>query len=332
MTYHFTILPTDVVEFVSASLSAEDSQVNKRPLRVFRLPHPRTSLPSLFLPFESSGADGEEISKILEIQAVSPPEERSWMLGKRVIADGKLLTMTPIDPAFLLLPIMQAIQPLDGSTLQFRTADDLFEEAANIFGKPPAVDSSSTETNDTFILAQDIIDLWSLKCMRKAVRSICDVKNIAADIVVYRFSPSKINEYLRTKVAHLEKCAALESRTIVRELAKDGLMEDGQEDLLRLGRIRSCCDLLAQYLPPDIRSKLLASYDLSRLNKYLGANKEEALKVATVAPAKTQAKEDDKAKGVEKKRKGAKISQGVEKLKKVDTTGMAKLSSFFNKG
>ena len=43
-------------------------------------------LPSLFLPFESSGANGEEISKILEIQAVSPSEERSWMLGERVIA------------------------------------------------------------------------------------------------------------------------------------------------------------------------------------------------------------------------------------------------------
>ena len=91
------------------SLNAQDNEANKRPLHIFRLPHPRTSkklqsmkakakalyvlllfyligLPSLFLPFESSGADGEEISKILEIQAVSPPEERSWMLGERVIA------------------------------------------------------------------------------------------------------------------------------------------------------------------------------------------------------------------------------------------------------
>lgn len=101
--------PEDVVQFVSASLSTQDNEVNNRPLRIFRLPHPRTSkdlqsmkakakalyvivlicpigLPSLFLPFESSGANGEEISKILEIQAVSPPEERSWMLGERVIA------------------------------------------------------------------------------------------------------------------------------------------------------------------------------------------------------------------------------------------------------
>ena len=50
---------------------------------------------------------------------------------------------------------------------------------------------------------------------------------------MYRFSLNKINDYLRTKVVHLETSAALESRTIVRELAKDGLMEDGREDLLR---------------------------------------------------------------------------------------------------
>ena len=64
----------------------------------------------------------------------------------------------------------------------------------------------------------------------------------------------------------------------MRELAKDGLMEDGQEELLHrtltpafsvfvfstsplVGRIRSCCDLLAQYLPSDFRNTLLASYE-----------------------------------------------------------------------
>jgi hypothetical protein len=65
---------------------------------------------------------------------------------------------------------------LDGSTAQFRTADDVFEEAAKRLGKLPGVDSSSTETNDTLVLPQDIINLWSLKCIRKAIRSICDVK------------------------------------------------------------------------------------------------------------------------------------------------------------
>lgn len=39
---------------------------------------------------------------------------------------------------------------------------------------------------------------------------------------------------MRAKVARLEKSIALDaSRTMIRSLAKDGLMEDGREDLLR---------------------------------------------------------------------------------------------------
>lgn len=70
----------------------------------------------------------------------------------------------------------------EGSTTQFRTADDIFEEAAKHLRKPPAMESSSTEKNDTLILPQDIIDLWSLKCIRKAIRSICDVKGSSSRI------------------------------------------------------------------------------------------------------------------------------------------------------
>ena len=56
---------------------------------------------------------------------------------------------------------------------------------------------------------------------------------ISSDITVYRYSQTKFVEYLRTKVAHLQKCSAFdESQTLTRSLAKEGLMEDGKEDLL----------------------------------------------------------------------------------------------------
>jgi ribonuclease H2 subunit B len=42
-----------------------------------------------------------------------------------------------------------------------------------------------------------------------------------------------VNEYLQAKVCRLSKHAVAEkSRTMVRNLAKDGLMDDGKEDLL----------------------------------------------------------------------------------------------------
>jgi len=58
--------------------------------------------------------------------------------------------------------------------------------------------------------------------------------DITADITVYRYSSTKHLEYLQKKVANLEQSHALHSsRTITRSLAKDGLMEDGKENLLK---------------------------------------------------------------------------------------------------
>lgn len=56
---------------------------------------------------------------------------------------------------------------------------------------------------------------------------------ITPKIVVYRFSLPKLVEYLRAKVVRLATTEVIEcSRTLVRNLAKDGLMEDGKDELL----------------------------------------------------------------------------------------------------
>jgi ribonuclease H2 subunit B len=97
----------------------------------------------------------------------------------------------------------------------------------------------------------DLIQFCSLECTRKALPKLCDIKSdlvfhssrplfeqfsveVSSDIVVYQYSSSKTMEYLRAKVKHLETNSALDtSRTITRNLAKDCLMDDGQENLLK---------------------------------------------------------------------------------------------------
>jgi hypothetical protein len=86
-------------------------------------------LASLFLPYRPRGKDGSRRDAILEVQAVAPANARSWFVGQEVVAgrvpksfhvsrrsklqaDGKLLVMTPIDPAFLLIPILQSVYPV----------------------------------------------------------------------------------------------------------------------------------------------------------------------------------------------------------------------------
>jgi hypothetical protein len=58
--------------------------------------------------------------------------------------------------------------------------------------------------------------------------------DVTPELTVYRYSEDKVMEYLQAKVSRLSKHAVAEkSRTIIRGLAKDGLMDDGKEDLLQ---------------------------------------------------------------------------------------------------
>ena len=56
---------------------------------------------------------------------------------------------------------------------------------------------------------------------------------ITAEDVVYRYSAERVQTYLQTKVRRLSQKDVSElSRTLTRSFAKDGLMEDGKEDIL----------------------------------------------------------------------------------------------------
>ncbi|KAH6913811.1 ribonuclease H2, subunit B [Coprinopsis sp. MPI-PUGE-AT-0042] len=303
MATTFAILPQDIIDTLSAQLSGASNGV-----QFLSLPHPRTGCLSLFLPSNDS---------ILEVQAVSPPNGRSWFLKEEVIEDGRLVMMTPIDPAFLLLRLLEA-----GQTDVFRTADDLFEEITKRMDQ-------LAEDSEAAALKRSLNTLWGLPCILRSLRLVCDVKDFGPETTVYRHSSNKIKLYLRTKVSRIEASKTLgQSRTVVRNLAKDELMDDGRERLLALARTKAAVDMISQYLPPATKKDLLASYDFAELDTYLLQQMQEQapLKSATNAGKKGGATKAE----TDKKRK-AKGSHGVEQLKKANTTGMAKLSSFFNK-
>ncbi|KAI8993018.1 ribonuclease H2, subunit B [Trametes punicea] len=324
MTCHFGILPADLLQTLSNQL-AKPSESDEVPCtlaetRLLRLPHPRTGIHSLFLPHETP-----QSSSILEVQAVTPPNPRSWFMKEEVVDDGKLLVMTPVDPAFLLIPILQTTIPTDGTAGNFRPADDILEEAANQFSK------SSVPAD--FALAEDILHLASLRCVHAAMRRVCEHKEVTAEITVYRYSEERVQHYLRAKVLRLSEPSTCElSRTINRNLAKDGLMEDGKETLLATARVRMACDLVSQYLPQSFYETLLSFYDFAPLDAYTRSLKEEAMALAVVNMNAVEASESkgQKDAGNDKKRK-AKGSHGVEILKKANIKGMAKLSTFFQK-
>lgn len=218
------------------------------------------------------------------MQSVEPTNSRTWFMDQDVVAgeqrtttdrfenywhssDGKLLLMTPIDPAFLLIPILQSVRPVRHSMASFilslkhcaldrwhpgkfqtsgryiwrcRTkirkrvpGDRHYRErpiVACITKGCPSVRFSGLHTTrlEAHLRCQRYYRSWSLWTISFRI-----ITEVTPEIVVYRYSSTKIVDYLRAKVARLATPQVFEgSRTLIRGLAKDGLMEDGKENLL----------------------------------------------------------------------------------------------------
>lgn len=355
MSTHLAILPLDIIDTLTARLNQENCHTDYA-TQFLRLPHPRTGLPSLFLLHDQHAQDNiTKTSSLLEVQAISPTNARTWFIGEEVIADGKLIVMTPMDPMFLLMYLLRVPQARDGSVGNFRPMQDIIEEVSAAIADTPEKDAQNDPSLK--VSADDIISFLSLDFVQSSIKRVCDVKVITDEITVYRYSHDVVLENLKGKVGRLSDPRVAEmSRTLIRSLAKDGLMDDGKEELLESGRIRLACELLSQYLPRDILQDLIASYDLSKLDAHVKTVRDEELALLAVAPdtrkrarpAKSVAAGDknpkkkkdakatesadvDAAGDGDKKKKDAKSSHGVEKLKKASVAGMSKLSTFFTK-
>jgi len=197
----------------------------------------------------------------------------------------------------------------------------------------------------------DIAALGEVECVAVALKRICDVKEPAPGLEVFKFTPAKALELLRAKVAALTAPTTFATfPALERSLAKDGLAsgidQAGADEtllsreyfeqnllscwgypLLTEARVKTTCEVVSQYLSPLWKEKLLASYDLSRLDAHLKALADEAQAVITRADSDPKLKDATNAPN-KKPKKG---SFGVEKLKKANVAGMAKLSSFFTK-
>lgn len=119
--------------------------------------------------------------------------------------DGKLLVMNPIDPAFLLIPILKATIPVrwpvtvstmiltssqtDGTAGNFRPADDIFEQAASTIMAAPSLEG------DTPISLEDIQQLSSLRCTHIAMRRICDFKGMCGDMNEVAFPHVRVRDH-----------------------------------------------------------------------------------------------------------------------------------------
>ena len=135
--------------------------------KIIGIAHPRTTRVAPFLYHEDLG-------RIDEIQTMKALEDKhsSWLLKDEIQEDGTLYFCTPVDPLFLLLPVLSA------NSTRFQPLDQIV----------PGVESP----NITLVL----------NCAKLSLSNICDVKDkYGPDMILYKLNTEKTLKWLEAKVS-----------------------------------------------------------------------------------------------------------------------------------
>ncbi|CAE6485364.1 unnamed protein product [Rhizoctonia solani] len=320
-TTHVAVLPKDVQEKLQPSAAS---------LRPLQLPHPRTGLPALFIHHGST---------ILELHNVTPDAPRSWFIGESVVSNGNLLLMTPIDPAFILIPFLRALD----SKAPFKPTDDLLEEAISTYSPPE-------------LRKEDVVSFMALDCVRKALRQLCETKDVPPDLTVHKPSTERIIDFIKRRIERVVSAQQPTEPptseptpetppsfpTIQRQHLRFGLSvtELGPLDcpnaqsIRAATRIKIASEVVGNWVEECLIEQVLATYDISAYTAHAAVRAEQARAELAAATARVEAAEagkGSKSKAGEKRKAGAQNSRGVDKLKKANTKGMAALTTFFGK-
>jgi ribonuclease H2 subunit B len=118
--------------------------------------------------------------------------------------------MTPIDPAFLLIPILQTIKPVsnelelrtlqnyayaspqnDGSAGLFQPLDDILDEAMPKIIR--AVDGRTSDDTFPSVSQEDVLFLTRCDCVINALKRICDFQSASAAVLSLGDCPQMID-------------------------------------------------------------------------------------------------------------------------------------------
>lgn len=341
---------------------------------IITLPHPRTSIPTRYLVHPTKGL--HEITKIPSTTAAP----RSWLLtangapdqwpaAGHVVSAGDLYISTPIDPLFLLLPLLL---PAEHSkiTPRFRPLDDVVEALANgghwsAVTRPGSAVRKQLEARIRAV--SDSVDVGDEKAYRVSIEKAMGVLATKCEAMTRGGLPKSLEEefVVRPLVSPVTaeslgrdngdgKPTTTTTTTTAVEVRggadEEAPSKDAPSQITHLLRIRVASQFLSSvYLPPHLASQFLTHLASTHDNfSTLDAHLESLKKLRNDAAAarsgdfslKRSANDDEAADTraekkrkleEEEKRKKKNVSHGVKVLSKVNTRGMAKMTSFFKK-
>ncbi|KAL5476013.1 hypothetical protein EMCRGX_G025910 [Ephydatia muelleri] len=274
---------------------------NDEPASIFiSLPDPSTGSTRKYLVFKGG-------SRIAEVNKLSD-DPRSWFIGSSVQTDGSLYLCTTVDPLFLALPSLLTAVKIG----KFTTLDAIFEDTL-------------------------------LKVLEKCVQTdqwehVCDVKTIADDIKVYRYSTGRTLKWLQHKIGIL-------SRVLKEKAIYVGSGSQSSSFIKSKKQIESAandyavyaCGLVCDYLPTELASQLRQSIGHSEESDIMAGPKHSMDHKDQPPPAKRKGLESEPLEDysrmftpLSEANTKVKLTGAQKALAKTDKTGMKSLSSFFN--
>ncbi|KAI9353877.1 ribonuclease H2, subunit B [Obelidium mucronatum] len=281
------------------------------------LPHPRT---------------GEAVYFALSPQSLlqvtrHATEKRSCFVGDNVLQDGSFLVMTPFDPLFLLLPL------LDNPSSSMGEDEDALPPSK----KAKANDPKESLPKRRFEQLENILhsekfpqlsEVADIEGLEQKLSKICDIDSTIPGMTFFRLNDEK------TKVWLLEKSSKLLEKYDSYDLLKvngqweSGLSEDEKKEHQKSMIFKLICEVVAPGKWQDCLKEVMGLNTVAgqtALNGPTGGGKAvySDPRIAPPAPIAGNKKGDTK--------KAPNKPSKPSTKKAVSTKGMAPLTSFFTK-
>lgn len=263
---------------------------------IILLPHPRTSKLCQFLVTDSNA-----VCEILTFGS-STTTKQSLFLSDYIVGTAPLYIATPFDVTFFLIAILNT-----------------------------ASTKATTKTSTTrYVETDELLDLLPIRIRSAAapcLPRVCEALEGSRD-EYWRFSRAKAVAYIREKV---ERVKNVLPPSILDQLPSTPA---APERVVSGAREKAAWELISSYVPDGLAAEIALLYDFSEVVEYLAAQ-HAAPEVFDPSQFVRRPLDEDSPNGqfvADAKRKNVKKrSKGVEALKKVNTKGMASISSFFAK-
>lgn len=278
--------------------------VDRQPL-LCQLRHPHSDTVALFM-----FTDG--FKRVHEVFVFDEDGHRSWFIGNSVLAGGRLVVTSAVDPVFLILQYL--IKATDSG--RFMSLDTLLDDAE-------------------FPECRHLVSC----CASQDLSNVADIRQSDDDVMAYRYNEEKTLSWLTLKAD--EVVSALQQRDVKVSSSSAGrsTFVDGaaNRQLAASGDyMKYAHGLIADYLPANLGKQLATSLGIKDDKDDTYADDEPP------ACKRSKADQQDVAVPLEDytvyasasahdNNKNVKLTAAQKQLSKVNKTGIKSISSFFTR-